>query len=65
MTQEEQVQFARYKEATLRADDTIDAQGKTIGAYKITMQTQRELIVLLQEQIRKMEGQLAELRAAL
>lgn len=65
MTHDEQVQFARYKEAMLRADDTIDAQGKTIGAYKVTMQTQRELIVLLQEQIRKMEGQMEELRAAL
>jgi len=65
MTNEEQIQFARYKEAVMRADDTIDAQGKTIGAYKVTLQTQRELITLLQEQIRKMEGELGELRAAL
>jgi uncharacterized coiled-coil protein SlyX len=65
MTQEEQVQFARYKEATLRADSTITAQRKTIAALNITLQTQRHLIDLLHEQVRKMEGQMEELRAAL
>jgi uncharacterized coiled-coil protein SlyX len=65
MTQEEQVQFARYKEATLRADSTITAQRETIAALNITLQTQRHLIDLLHAQIGKMEGQMEELRAAL
>lgn len=65
MTQEEQVQFARYKEAVVRADNTITAQRKTIAALNITLQTQRHLIELLHEQIRKTEGQIEELKAAL
>lgn len=59
------MQFARYKEATLRADSTITAQRKTIAALNITLQTQRHLIELLHAQIGKMEGQMEELRAAL
>ena len=65
MTHEEQLQFARYKEATLRADSTITAQRKTIAALNVTLQTQRHLIDLLNEQVRKTEGQMEELRAAL
>ena len=65
MTHEEQLQFARYKEAVLRADDTITAQRKTVAALNLTLKTQRHLIDLLHEQIRKMEGQMEELRAAL
>lgn len=65
MTPAEQVQFARYKEATLRADSTITAQRKTIAALNVTLQTQRHLIDLLNEQVRKTEGQMEELRAAL
>ena len=65
MTRDEEIQFARYKEAVVRADSTNTAQRKTIAALNVTLQTQRHLIELLHEQIRKMEGQLEELRAAL
>ena len=58
MTPQEQVQFARYKEATMRSDDTIVALEKVVVA-------QREVIDLLHAQIGRMECQLAELRAAL
>lgn len=58
MTPQEQVTFARYKEATIRSDDTIVALEKVVL-------TQREVIDLLHAQIGRMEGQLAELRAAL
>jgi uncharacterized coiled-coil protein SlyX len=58
VTPQEQVQLARYKEATMRADGTIAALERTVTV-------QREVIELLHEQIRKMEGQMEELRAAL
>jgi len=58
MTPQEQVLLARYKEATVRSDDTIIALEKVIVA-------QREVIDLLHAQIGRMEGQLGELRAAL
>ena len=58
MTPQEQVQLARYKEATVRSDDTIIALEKVIVA-------QREVIDLLHKQIGKMEHQMEELRAAL
>lgn len=50
--------MARYKEATVRSDDTIVALEKVIVA-------QREVIDLLHKQIGKMEHQMEELRAAL
>jgi predicted RNase H-like nuclease (RuvC/YqgF family) len=65
MTRDEEIQFARYKEAVLRADNTITAQRKTIAALNVTLQTQRHLIDLLNEQVRRMDGQMEELRAAL
>lgn len=52
------VSLAKYKEATIRADDTIAALERTVTV-------QREIIDLLHAQIDKMEGQLGELRAAL
>jgi len=58
MTPQEQVQFARYKEAVVRSDDTIAALEKVVAA-------QREVIDLLHAQIGKMENNLEELRAAL
>jgi hypothetical protein len=58
MTPQEQVTFARYKEATIRSDDTIIALEKVIVA-------EREVIDLLHKQIGKMEHQMEELRAAL
>lgn len=58
MTLTEQVQFARYKEAVVRSDDTIAALEKVVAA-------QREVIDLLHAQIGKMESSLEELRAAL
>lgn len=58
MTPQEQVQFARYKEAVVRSDDTIAALERVIVV-------QREVIDLLHAQIGKMEGQMAELQAAL
>jgi len=58
MTPQEQVLLARYKEATVRSDDTIIALEKVIVA-------QREVIDLLHKQIGKMEHQMEELRAAL
>ena len=58
MTPQEQVMFARYKESTLRSDDTIVALEKVVLA-------QREVIDLLHAQIGRMEGQMPELRAAL
>ena len=58
MTSNEQVQFARYKEAVVRSDDTIAALEKVVAA-------QREVIDLLHAQIGKMENNLEELRAAL
>jgi uncharacterized coiled-coil protein SlyX len=58
MTLTEQVQFARYKEAVVRSDDTIAALEKVVAA-------QREVIDLLHAQIGKMESNLEELRAAL
>ena len=58
MTPQEQVQLARYKEATMRADETIAALERAVTV-------QREVIDLLHAQIRKMEGKMEELRAAL
>ena len=58
MTPQEQVQLARYKEATVRADETIAALERTVTV-------QREVIDLLHAQIGRMENQLQELRAAL
>jgi len=58
MTPQEQVMFARYKEATIRSDETIVALERVVV-------TQREVIDLLHAQIGRMEGQLSELRAAL
>lgn len=58
MTPAEQVQLARYKEATVRADETIAALERTVTV-------QREVIDLLHAQVGRMESQLQELRAAL
>lgn len=58
MTPAEQVSLARYKEATIRADETIAALERTVTV-------QREVIDLLHAQIGRMENQLQELRAAL
>ena len=65
MTREELVQLAKYKEASARSDDTIDALRETIAAQHLTMEAQRDVINLLHAKIGKMEGQLEELRAAL
>lgn len=58
MTNHEQVQLAKYKEAVVRSDDTIAALEKVVAA-------QREVIDLLHAQIGRMESNLQELRAAL
>ena len=50
--------LAKYKEASIRADDTIAALERTVTV-------QREIIDLLHAQIGRMESQLQELRAAL
>ena len=50
--------LAKYKEASIRADDTIAALDRTVAV-------QREVIDLLHAQIGRMESQLQELRAAL
>lgn len=52
------VSLAKYKEATIRADDTIAALERTVTV-------QREVIDLLHAQIGRMESNLQELRAAL
>ena len=52
------VSLAKYKEATIRADDTIAALERTVTV-------QREIIDLLHAQIGRMENNLQELRAAL
>ena len=52
------VSLARYKEASIRADDTIAALERTVTV-------QREIIDLLHSKIDKMERQMEELRAAL
>ena len=52
------VSLAKYKEASIRADDTITALDRVVTA-------QREVIDLLHAQIGRMENQLQELRAAL
>lgn len=52
------VSLAKYKEATIRADDTIAALERTVTV-------QREIIDLLHAQIGRMESNLQELRAAL
>lgn len=57
MTPQEQVQLARYKEATVRLDDTIVALEKVIVA-------QREVIDLLHAKIGMMEREMSELRLA-
>lgn len=57
--------LAKHREASARADDTIDAQRETIAAQRITMEAQREVIDLLHAQVGRMESQLQELRAAL
>ena len=53
-----QVSLAKYKEASIQADDQIAALEKVIAA-------QREVIDLLHAQIGRMERQMEELRAAL
>ena len=53
-----QVSLAKYKEASIRADDQIAALEKVISA-------QREVIDLLHARIGQMERQIEELRAAL
>ena len=58
MTPAEQVQLARYKEASIRADDTIAALERTVTV-------QREVIDLMHAQIGRMESNLQELRAAI
>ena len=65
MTREELVQLAKYKEASARGDDTIDALRETIAAQHLTMEAQRDVINLLHAKIGKMEHQMEELRAAL
>ena len=50
--------LAKYKEASIRADDTIAALERTVTV-------QREVIDLLHAQIGRMESNLQELRAAL
>lgn len=50
--------LAKYKEASIRADDTITALERTVTV-------QREIIDLLHAQIARMERQMEELRAAL
>jgi len=60
-----EVLLARYKESSIRADDTIDAQRDAIAAQRLTLEAQREVIDLLHAQIGKMESNLQELRAAL
>ena len=52
------VSLAKYKESSIRADDTIAALERTVTV-------QREIIDLLHSKIDKMEGQMEELRAAL
>ena len=58
MTPQQEIQFARYKEAVVRADDTITALERTVTV-------QREIIDLLHAQIGRMERQMEELRLAL
>lgn len=50
--------LAKYKEASIRADDTITALDRTVAV-------QREVIDLLHQRIGQMERQMEELRAAL
>ena len=57
--------LAKHREASARADDTIDAQRETIAAQRLTIEAQREVIDLLHAQIGRMESNLQELRAAL
>ena len=57
--------LAKHREASVRADDTIDAQRETIASQRITMEAQREVIDLLHAKIGEMERQMEELRAAL
>ena len=52
------VSLAKYKEASIRADDTIAALERTVTV-------QREVIDLLHQRIGQMERQMEELRAAL
>jgi len=59
-----EVLLARYKEASVRADDTIEAQRSAIAAQRLTLEAQREVIGLLHEQIGRLESELAERRAA-
>ena len=56
--QANEVQVARYRGA-------YDRKNQAIGALEKVIETQREVIDLLHAQIRKMEGQMEELRAAL
>ena len=57
--------LAKHREASARADDTIDAQRETIASQRITLEAQREVIDLLHARIGQMERQMEELRAAL
>ena len=54
----EATMFARYKEAAIRADETISALQTVIAA-------QRQVIDLLHAKIGQLERQMDELRAAL
>ena len=55
MTPTEQVQFARYKEAVIRSDETISALEKAVA-------TQREVIDLLHFKIGQLEKELVAVR---
>ena len=55
MTPTEQVQFARYKEAVIRSDETISALDKAVT-------TQREVIDLLHFKIGQLEKELIAIR---
>jgi uncharacterized coiled-coil protein SlyX len=60
-----EAKLAALREATVRADDTIEAQGKAITAQELTIQAQRTVIDLLHAEIGRMEREIVELRAAL
>lgn len=57
--------LAKYREAALRADDTIVALRAAVGAHEHTMAAQRMVIDLLSERIGRLEREASEMRAAL
>jgi uncharacterized coiled-coil protein SlyX len=65
MTMNVEAKLAALREATVRADDTIQAQATAIGSLQLTITTQREVIDMLHAKIGHMERQMDELRAAL